>query len=116
MDIRFLHSFNPLSSGGFSRDLACPKRFPVFSVLQNFRRYCSAPASDVLGSLLPSFLFCRSVMKKVYWGLLPDILRDCFCGRISYLFCRGGEDKIEVIEEIVSNVLRGVLLPTYLVT
>ena len=34
-----------------------PKRFPVFSGLQNYWRDCSAPASDVLGSLLPDFLF-----------------------------------------------------------
>ena len=28
---------------------------------------------------------------------------------------RGGEDKIELIQEIVSNVLQGFLLPSYLV-
>ena len=45
------------------------KRFPVFSGLQESQRDYSAPASDVLGSLIPDFFFLNSVKKKVYWDI-----------------------------------------------
>ena len=35
----------------------------------------SVPASDVLLSLLPAFLFCCSVTKKLSWYIFPDIRR-----------------------------------------
>ena len=67
-------SFTPLSYGRFIRALSCPKRFPVFSGLQNYRRDCSAPASDVLVILLSDFLFFFLVTKNVAWDLFPDLL------------------------------------------
>ena len=35
--------------------LSCPKGFPVFLGLQNLWRDCSAPASNVPGSIIPDF-------------------------------------------------------------
>ena len=66
--------FPPLSYGGFLQALSFPKRFPIFSGLRNPLRDCSAPARDVLGSLLPAFLSRRSVTKN-YLGI-SSLLSD----------------------------------------
>ena len=100
-------SFPQLLYGSFLWAIACPKRFPFFLGIQNSRRDCSAPASNVLGSLLPAFLFRRSVTKKISWTLFPALLRAYFGSRLSSSFCRGVDDKIEVIEQIAINVLQG---------
>ena len=74
------------------------------------------PVSDVLGSLLPVFLFHRSATKNFYWDFLPDLQRAYFVGFFLSSLCRGGENSIEVTEEIVSNVLRGFYLPCHVMT
>ena len=73
--------------------------------LQSSWKDCFTLVSDSPGSLLPSFCYCRSLKKKFltaasllsytfFWvAVFPHVLW-------------GGEDKIEVIEEIVSNVIR----------
>ena len=45
--------------------------FPVSKGIQNYWRDCSASASNILGGLLPNFLFHISMMKKVSIGSLP---------------------------------------------
>ena len=85
-------SFPLLSSGGFLRALACPKRFPVFSGIKNYWRDCSAPASDFLVSLLPAFLFHHSVTNKVSWDIFSALQQAYFCGRLSSLFSRWGDN------------------------
>ena len=52
----------------------------------------SASAINVLGNFPPAFLFCRSFMKKVSWGLLPALQRSYFGGRLSSSLCRGGQN------------------------
>ena len=107
-------SFLPLPPGGFIQYLACPRRFPDLSGLQNSQSDFSTPTSDALGIFLSEFLSRSSVENKVSWTLFPTIWRAYFGDCISSSFCRGGENIIELIEEIVSNVLRGLLM-TYLV-
>ena len=85
-------SFPPLLSGGFLQYLACPKRIPVLSGLQNPQRDCSAPERYVMGSLLYAFLYCCSATKKVYWDLFPALRRAYFGGCLSSSLCRGGEN------------------------
>ena len=81
-------SFTPLLPGWFLRALPCPKRFPVFSGIRDYWRYCSAPANNFLGSRIHAFLYRCSVTKKVYWDILPGFLRAYFGGRLSSSFCR----------------------------
>ena len=73
-------SFTPLLSGGFLHSLARPKQFPVFSGLLNSQRDWCVPVSDLLGSLLPVFLFHRSVTNNLYWGFFPALQRVYFGG------------------------------------
>ena len=84
--------FTPFLFGRFLRDIACPKRLPVFSGIQNSLRDFSVPSSDVLESLLTALLFRCSVTKKVSWDLPPDIQQAYFGGRLSYSLYRGLEN------------------------
>ena len=83
----FSHSWSTNYSGGiryFSRvafpstllwrvslGSPCPKRFPVFSGIQNYWKDCFTPASNVLGSLLPAFLFSSFSDEEGILGSLP---------------------------------------------
>ena len=58
--LRFCHQvsdIHPLICRRSIQDLPCPKRFPSFLGIQNYWSGCSAPASDVLRSLLPDCLY-----------------------------------------------------------
>ena len=56
--------------GGFSWDHGVPV-VPFWKGLQSFWRYCFARERNVLVSLVPAFLFCLSVTKKVSSVSIP---------------------------------------------
>ena len=87
------YSFTPLFYGEFLWALARPKRVPCFlGAPIILGRTAPCLQSDVLGSLLPAFLFMVSFKNKVSWDLFPDIRWDYFGGRLSSSFYRGGEN------------------------
>ena len=63
-------SFTQFFSGGFLRYLSCIKMFPVFSRLQNSRRDCYTPVSNVLENIVPALFFPCSVTNKGILGFL----------------------------------------------
>ena len=83
--------FPPFFSGGFLGS-ALPKRFPIFLRVQNSWRDWSAPASNILRIIIPAFLFCISVTKKVSWDIFPSLLRYYSDGNISSSLYWGGEN------------------------
>ena len=62
---------------------------------------------DVLGSLLPDFFFCIYYTKSFLRAIFSDIWRSYFVICLSSSFCRGVDNSIELIEEIVITVLWG---------
>ena len=93
------------SYDGTSFRLMIISKLPIFlMVFQISLKDWSATASNIPGSLLPHFCFPCLVTEKVLSGCFLYLQRGFSVSVFPHVM-RGGEDNIELIEEIVSTVL-----------
>ena len=89
--------------------------FPVSKLLRKYWKECSAPAINVLGSLIPDFLFF-SVKKKLCMGYLPCSSTGFILQPSLLLIMQRRRELNRGNRRILLVLFLGFLLKTYLVT